>query len=292
MSLAKLFASGSTVLSFELFPPKTDAGLMDLMKSVDELNIHRPDFFTCTYGAGGSTRDRTLTITAEVRSKLGIPVASHLTCVGSTREQLGEYLAQAQQRGVDYIVALRGDPPKGEAAFTAVEGGLRYANELVELIRQDFPQFGILVAGYPEVHQEATCADSDLANLVRKVNAGADVVVTQLFYDNDDFFRFRDKCVGAGIDVPIVPGLLPVLTLNQVQRIASLCKAGLPDDFVDRLKQKDDADWQFQVGVEHATQQAQGLIDAGIPGIHFYVLNKSTATNQILSNLTGLNRRD
>ena len=290
MSLAKVFASGRSVLSFELFPPKTDDGISDLMKSVGELNAHRPDFFTCTYGAGGSTRDRTLTITAEVRKKLGVPVASHLTCVGSTRDQLREYLKTAVQRGVDYIVALRGDPPKGETSFTAVAGGLRYANELVELIRGEFPQLGILVAGYPEVHQEAPTAEIDLANLVRKVKAGADAVVTQLFYDNDDFFRFRDKCVAAGITVPIVPGLLPVLTLGQVQRIASLCKARLPTDFVNRLQERDDVDWQFRVGVEHATRQAQGLVDAGVPGLHFYVLNKSTATNQILSQLTGLNR--
>lgn len=290
MSLAKTFASGRSVLSFELFPPKTDAGLVELMKSVEELNAHRPDFFTCTYGAGGSTRDRTLTITAEVRAKLGIPVASHLTCVGATRAQLAEYLTQAQQRGVDYIVALRGDPPKGESSFKAVDGGLRYANELVELIRSDFPTFGILVAGYPEVHQEAVSADSDLANLVRKVNAGADAVVTQLFYDNDDFFRFRDKCEAAGIRVPIIPGLLPVLNLGQVQRIASLCKARLPDEFVNRLQTREDPEWQFNVGVEHATRQAQGLIDAGVPGIHFYVLNKSTATNQILNNLNGFQR--
>ncbi len=290
MSLKQAFSSGRSVLSFELFPPKTDAGMDDLMKSVEELNVHKPDFFTCTYGAGGSTRDRTLTITAQVRSQLKVPVASHLTCVGSTREQLRGYLQLAHERGVDYIVALRGDPPKGETEFTAVDGGLRYANELVELIRAEFPQFGILVAGYPEVHQEASDAKVDMANLVRKVNAGADAVVTQLFYDNDDFFRFRDECEAAGIRVPIVPGLLPVLSLNQVKRITTLCKAKLPDKFVAKLEQTDDADWQFAVGVEHAHAQAQGLIDAGVPGIHFYVLNKSTATNQILSNLTGLNR--
>lgn len=290
MSLKQAFSSGRSVLSFELFPPKTDAGMADLMKSVEELNIHKPDFFTCTYGAGGSTRDRTLTITAQVRSQWNVPVASHLTCVGSTRDQLRDYLTLAQQRGVDYIVALRGDPPKGETSFTAVDGGLRYANELVELIRAEFPEFGILVAGYPEVHQEASDAKVDMANLVRKVDAGADAVVTQLFYDNDDFFRFRDDCAVAGIRVPIVPGLLPVLSLNQVQRITTLCKAKLPAKLVAKLDQKDDADWQFAVGVEHAHAQAQGLIDAGVPGIHFYVLNKSTATNQILSNLSGLNR--
>ncbi len=290
MSLKQAFSSGRSVLSFELFPPKTDAGMADLMKSVQELNFHKPDFFTCTYGAGGSTRDRTLTITTQVRSQLKVPVASHLTCVGSTRDQLREYLQLAHERGVDYIVALRGDPPKGETSFTAVEGGLRYANELVELIRTEFPQFGILVAGYPEVHQEASDAKVDMANLVRKVDAGADAVVTQLFYDNDDFFRFRDSCIAAGIRVPIIPGLLPVLSLNQIKRITSLCKAKLPAKLVAKLEQKDDANWQFEVGVEHAHAQAQMLIDAGVPGIHFYVLNKSTATNQILANLTGLSR--
>ena len=172
----------------------------------------------------------------------------------------------------------------------AVAGGLHYANELVELIKQEFPEFGILVAGYPEVHQEAVDAKTDMQNLVRKVNAGADVVVTQLFYNNDDFFRFRDSCVAAGISVPIVPGLLPVLSLKQVQRIASLCKAKLPDAFVAKLQQKDDPQWQFDVGVEHATAQTQGLLDQGIEGIHFYVLNKSNATNKILENVTELSR--
>lgn len=290
MSLSKAFSTGRCVLSFELFPPKTDAGMADLMQSVEELNIHRPDFFTCTYGAGGSTRDRTLTITAQIRSQLQIPVASHLTCVGSTQDQLREYLRAAQQRGVDYIVALRGDPPQGETSFTAVEGGLGFANELVELIRTEFPNFGILVAGYPEVHQEASDAKFDMDNLVRKVDAGADVIVTQLFYDNDDFFRFRDECVAAGIRVPIVPGLLPVLSLKQVQRIASLCKAKLPAEFVAKLEKNDDVDSQFAAGVEHALAQTQGLIDGGVPGIHFYVLNRSTATNEILAGVTGLNR--
>ncbi len=290
MSLSQVFASNRKVLSFELFPPKTDAGVAELMQSVDELNQLSPDFFTCTYGAGGSTRDRTLTITADVRAAHQVPVASHLTCVGLTKDQLRDYLRSARERGVDYIVALRGDPPQGEVSFTAVAGGLRYANELVELIRSEFPEFGILVAGYPEVHQEAPNADVDLANLVRKVDAGADAIVTQLFYDNEDFFRFRDKCHQAGITVPIVPGLLPVLTLKQVQRITSLCKAKLPGSFVSKLEQKDDPAWQFQVGVEHATEQTQGLLDAGVPGIHFYVLNRSTAMKQILGNVTGLKR--
>ncbi|MFO0943861.1 MAG: methylenetetrahydrofolate reductase [NAD(P)H] [Pirellulales bacterium] len=282
MSLSQLFSTGKRVLSFELFPPKTDAGVAELMKTVEELGRFNPDFMTCTYGAGGSTRDRTLSITSEVRKLLGKPVASHLTCVGSTKDQLRDYLRAALDAGVDYIVALRGDPPKGDTEFRPVPGGLRYANELVELIRAEFPQFGIAVAGYPEVHQEAPNADIDLQNLVRKVKAGADIIVTQLFYDNDDYFRFCDRCQAAGINIPIVPGLLPALSLSQVQRIAGLCKAKLPDAFVERLSKSDQPEWQFQVGVEHAAAQARQLIERGVPGIHFYVLNKSLATGMIL----------
>lgn len=285
MSLKQLYSSNRLVLSFELFPPKSDQGVCDLMKTVEELSRYNPDYFTCTYGAGGSTRDRTLSITREVKQQLGKPVASHLTCVGSTKDQLRDYLRSAREAGVDYIVALRGDPPKGDSEFKPVPGGLRYANELVDLIRGEFPEFGIAVAGYPEVHQEAPNAEVDLQNLVRKVRAGADIVVTQLFYDNDDFFRFCDRCEAAGIDIPIIPGLLPVLSLAQIQRIASLCKARLPDSLVTKLSQSDQPDWQFKVGVEHATEQARQLTERGVPGIHFYVLNKSLATSQILDHL-------
>lgn len=288
MNLKELYASDKCVLSFELFPPKTDAGVADLMKAVGELAEHKPDYFTCTYGAGGSTRERTMSIAAGVRKQYGIPVASHLTCVGSTREQLREYLNAASEQGIDYIVALRGDPPKGETAFRAVEGGLSFANELVSMLRSEFPHFGIAVAGYPEIHQEALDEVSDLTNLKRKVDAGADVVITQLFYDNNDFFRFRDRCDSVGISVPIVPGILPVLSLAQVQRIANLCKAKLPALFTDKLGQQTDEKWQFDVGVEHARQQCQELLDAGVPGIHFYVLNKSLATSLIIGQIDGL----
>lgn len=282
MSLSAFFQPGRRGLSFELFPPKTPAGELALYRTVEELAAVRPDFFTCTYGAGGSTRDKTLEIVAAVKQRLGLPVASHLTCVGSTVEQLRSYLREASGRGVDYIVALRGDPPQGETKFQAVEGGLRYANELVALIRAEFPNFGVAVAGYPEVHQEAVDAPSDLANLKRKVDAGADVVVTQLFYQNADFFRFVDRCREAGIGVPIVPGILPVTNLAQIQRITSLCKAILPDDFVAELGKKDDPQWQHEVGVEFAARQVAELLERGVPGVHFYVLNKSAATLQVL----------
>ena len=285
MKLSDLYSSENCILSFELFPPKTDAGVTDLLQSVQALNAHRPDFYTCTYGAGGSTRDRTLSIAEQVKMDVRVPFASHLTCVGSTREQLRSYLRSAKEKGVDYIVALRGDPPKGESSFQAVAGGLRYANELVALIREEFPEFGILVAGYPEVHQEAPSAEADLENLVRKVAAGADAVVTQLFYDNEDFYRFRDRCIAAGINVPIVPGILPVLSLGQVQRITSLCKARLPANLLSRLQESDDQQKQFEIGVDHATEQIQDLIANGVPGVHLYVLNKASATDQILARI-------
>ncbi|MDX1946937.1 MAG: methylenetetrahydrofolate reductase [NAD(P)H] [Pirellulaceae bacterium] len=277
------YPAGRFTLSFELFPPKTAAGEGSLYENVSQLMAFRPDVITCTYGAGGSTRDKTLEITRQVRQRFGVRVASHLTCVGSTIDQLRAYLDEARSQGIDNIVALRGDPPKGEAAFQQTAGGLRYACELVQLIRAEFPTFGIAVAGYPETHQEAISPQADLENLQRKVAAGGHCVITQLFYDNADFFRFEGRCRELGIKVPIVPGILPVTNLAQIQRITSLCKAKLPESFVAELSQKDDADWQFEVGVRQASRQVQELIDAGVPGIHFYVLNKSQATASVLN---------
>jgi methylenetetrahydrofolate reductase (NADPH) len=281
-SLSQIFSGGRFGLSFELFPPKTAEGESALYQNLAELAAFKPDFVTCTYGAGGSTRSKTLEIICEVKKRHALPVASHLTCVGSTQDQLRAYLREAREKCIDFIVALRGDPPKGQESFTAVAGGLRYANELVALLRAEFPEFGLLVAGYPETHQEAISPEADLDNLKRKVDAGADVIVTQLFYDNADFFRFRDKCAARGIRIPIVPGLLPVTNLAQITRITSLCKAKLPAAIVSELQKSDDADWQFNVGVQQCSRQAQELIDEGAPGIHFYVLNKSHATASVL----------
>ena len=285
MGLGDFFKQDKPGLSFELYPPKTDEGVDLLLNAVAELIEFSPDFFTCTYGAGGSTRDRTLQILSEVKSRFEIPVASHLTCVGSTVDQLRGYLQTAIAQGTEHIVALRGDPPKGQTEFHQTQGGLKYANELVSLIRSDFPELGIAVAGYPEVHQEAPNAEVDLENLKRKVDAGSDIIVTQLFYINEDFFRFRDSCIAAGIRIPIVPGILPVTNLSQIQRIASLCKAKLPDSFVNRLSENSDPNWQFAAGVEFAQLQVAELLRSGIPGVHFYVLNKSQATTEVLKDL-------
>ncbi len=287
MSLSKLF-DRKRVISFELFPPKTPAGENSLYKHVEQLMQFSPDFITCTYGAGGSTQGKTLEIVERVKQQFNVPVASHLTLVGSSADDLRAYLTQARERSVDYIVALRGDPPKGETKFKQTAGGFQYANELVEMINSEFNDLGVLVAGYPEKHVEAPSLDVDLDNLKRKVDAGANAIVTQLFYDNDDFYRFRDLCEQREIKIPIVPGLLPVTSLKQIRRITSMCGAKLPKKFVENLEKDPDEQAQFEMGIQQAIEQTQGLINAGVAGLHFYVLNRSTATTKILEavNLT------
>ncbi len=286
MNIREAYGPGKFGLSFELFLPKTEKGETALFAHVEKLMAFQPSYITCTYGAGGSTHEKTLDIISHVREQYGCAVASHLTCVGSTREELFEYLRETADRDIRNIVALRGDPPQGTDAFEQVEGGLRYASELVELIRSRWPEFGIAVAGYPETHREAESPQADLENLRRKVDAGGDVILTQLFYNNSDFFRFRDACTELGITVPIVPGILPVTNLAQIERITSLCGASLPVAFKEDLGRcGDDAAQQFDVGVDFARGQVQELLEQGVPGVHFYVLNKSKATGTILASL-------
>ncbi|MCC6145050.1 MAG: methylenetetrahydrofolate reductase [NAD(P)H] [Candidatus Hydrogenedentes bacterium] len=288
MNLAELYKSDKLTISFELFPPKTDQGMANLWEQVEKLVECGPSFMTCTYGAGGSTRDKTLEVLSTIhQNHPQVPVASHLTCVGSTTDQLREDLRHSLERGINTIVALRGDPPKGQKNFQAVEGGLRYASELVALIRKEFPEFSIAVAGYPEKHPEAESPEKDLENLKRKVDAGADAVITQLFYDNEDFYRFRDQCEQAGIRVPIIPGVLPVNSLGQIRRFTDLCGSRLTPHLVRRLEHHgDDEEGQFLVGVYYAARQVEDLVQHGVPGIHFYVLNKSRAAEFICQALT------
>ncbi len=284
MKLSAAYGPGKFGLSFELFPPKTPQGEATLFEHVARLVEFAPSFITCTYGAGGSTQDTTLGIVARVHREFQLPVATHLTCVGATVDELRVYLRRAVGEGVENVVALRGDPPRGDTKFRPVPGGFSYANELVSLVRGEFADLGIAVAGYPETHQEAPNAEVDLTNLQRKVDAGADVVITQLFYDNADFFAFLGRCQEVGIRVPIVPGLLPITNFAQIKRITALCGAKLPVELVAGLEAAgDDADKQFELGVESAIRQTQELIDSGVPGIHFYVLNRSEAAARVLS---------
>jgi methylenetetrahydrofolate reductase (NADPH) len=286
MRMRDIYTDGRLGLSIEIFPPKTTDGDEALRQTLADLAPYRPAFISCTYGAGGSTSKRTVEWCQEIQQRHELTATAHFTCVGSTREQLLEWLEFASESGVKNIMALRGDPPTGETNFRAVEGGLKHANELVGLIRGHFPQLGIGVAGYPEKHPEAPSADVDLQNLQRKVEAGADAVFTQLFYENSHFWRFRDRCRESGIAIPIVPGIMPITEFARIKRITSMCGAFIPPELAARLEAvQDDKQAQFEIGVEHAIAQCRELVDQGVPGIHLYVLNKSAACRLILDAL-------
>jgi len=287
MQLNDIFSSSDFGLSIEIFPPKTEAGENALAKNLTRLVRYQPAFVSCTYGAGGTTQDKTLDWCDRLSSEFQQNTTAHFTCVGATREELVEWLNRAKERGVRNIMALRGDAPEGQDSFQAVEGGLTYANELVTLIRDHFgDQFGIGVAGYPEKHQEAPDEETDLANLKRKVDSGADAVFTQLFFNNDNFFRFRDRYQQAGINKPLIPGIMPITGFARIKRITAMCGAVFPEHLYQQLEAvQDDDQAQFEIGVEHAIKQCRELMDQGAPGIHFYVLNKSEACERILDAL-------
>jgi methylenetetrahydrofolate reductase (NADPH) len=286
MRFTEAYRNGRFGLSFEIFPPRTPAGDEALYASVESMVRHRPSFVTVTYGAGGSTREKTLELAVTLRERFGVSTAAHLTCVGSSRDELRTWLKKAADRGVENIVALRGDPPNGQATFVPVDGGPAHANELVTLVREEFPDLSIAVAGYPETHREAASPEQDLAHLKRKVEAGADVVITQLFYDSADFFAFRRRYEAAGIGVPLIPGILPIINFNQIRRITTMCGAKLPPALAAELEaHKEDPEVELEIGVRHAIRQCRELLDAGVPGLHFYVLNKATAPFLILDAL-------
>ena len=281
-----IYSAGRFGLSIEIFPPKTPEGDDSLRQTLRELAPFKPAFVSCTYGAGGSTSKRTVEWCQEIQNGFGLPATAHFTCVGSTREQLVEWLQFAWSAGIRNIMALRGDAPAGQTEFTAVDGGLKHANELVALIRERFPDMGIGVAGYPEKHPEASNFDLDFQNLVRKIKTGADAVFTQLFFNNASFLRFRDLLHREQLNVPVVPGIMPITEFARIQRITAMCGAVIPTLLASRLEAvKDDKSAQYEIGVEFAIAQCRELIDQGVPGIHFYCLNKSHACQRILESL-------
>ena len=286
MRLTDLFSSRRFVLSIEMFPPKTADSGEALKRSLLALNRFNPAFLSCTYGAGGSTRGQTLDWCQWIQQTLQRPSMAHFTCVSSTVDELTDWLQQAWQSGVRNIMSLRGDPPAGQQVFTAAKGGLSHASELTALIRRLYPEMGIGVAGYPEKHVEAPSMDADLQHLKTKVDAGADAIFTQLFFINRSFFEFRDQCAARGITVPIVPGIMPITDFARIRRITAMCGSLIPIDLASRLEAvREDAAAQFEIGVEHAIRQCQQLQAEGVPGIHFYALNKSDACERILNAL-------
>ena len=287
MRLNQLFRERKFVLSIEIFPPKTTDGDAALERHLQALLKFDPAFISCTYGAGGSTRDRTMQWCRTIQKDLQRTAMSHYTCVGSSREEMVRWLNEAAATGIHNIMALRGDPPAGQTHFQTAAGGLSNANELVELIRSLHPDFGIGVAGYPEKHTEAPSLEIDLQNLKRKIDAGGDAVFTQLFFVNEKFLSFRDRCTQLGIQVPIVPGIMPITDFARIQRITAMCGSAFPSDLAARLEAvRDDSAAQFEIGVEHAIRQCEELKAAGVPGIHFYALNKSEACQRILQALS------
>jgi methylenetetrahydrofolate reductase (NADPH) len=273
------------LFSFEFFPPKTEEGEKNLLEAVAALRELDPAFVSVTYGAGGSTRDKTLEVVDTIKKEYGLEAMAHFTCVAATVDELRATLDKLSEIGVENVLALRGDMPDG-GDWTATEGGLSYSSELVELIDREYPQFAIGAACFPETHIAATSAEDDLAHLGEKVTAGTDLLVTQLFFDNAVYFDFVDRARAAGITVPIVPGVLPITNIAQLTRITSLCGAALSDELMAELNARaDDPEAVHQFGVAYATLQCAELLAGGAPGIHFYTLNRSPATRAILSAL-------
>jgi methylenetetrahydrofolate reductase (NADPH) len=271
--------------SFEFFPPKTPKGEENLDRALADLEPMQPDYVSVTYGAGGSTREKTIDIVSRLREDYGLEAMAHLTCVNATVDDLRRTLDQMRDAGVENVLALRGDPPQGQERWTKTEGGLEYSRELVAMLRDEY-EFTVGGAAFPETHIHATSADDDLRYLKDKVDAGAEFLITQMFFDNRCYFEFVERARAIGITVPIIPGVMPILSTDGIKRMTELSAARLPDGLVRELDaRRGDDEAVAELGVSYATLQAADLLAGGAPGIHFLTLNRSPATRAILSAL-------
>ncbi len=287
MGIAELYDQSDPVVSFEFFPPKTDAGYRSLFRTIQELKQLSPGFVSVTMGAGGSTRTKTLDITIEITREIGLVTMCHLPCTGFRPDEVGSILDQLEAGGVRNVLALRGDPPADDPDFVSPSDGFQYANELVEYIA-DRGDFSIGAACCPEVHPEAPDAATDLANLKRKVDAGTNFLVSQLFFDNSKFFDFVERARSTGITVPIVPGIMPIATVAGIRRMAGMNGTAFPPELEAELQRVDgNEEATYALGVRWATSQCEELLAAGVSGIHFYTLNRSPATREIFQSLFG-----
>lgn len=283
MRIRELISTGRPTISFEFFPPKSDAGLDALRDAIAMLRDLRPTYVSVTYGAGGSTRDRTIDLVTHIRRDYGIEAMAHLTCVGASRNDIRAVLERLRDAGIENVLALRGDPPKGDETFTPHPGGFTYASELAAFVRGNFT-FCLGGACYPEKHVEALSHEADLEHLKRKVDAGCEFLITQLFFDNRHYFDFVARARSAGIGVPIIPGIMPITNVAQIERFTQMCGATIPSELRAELHRlQDDPGAVLSLGVAHATAQCLELLQRGAPGIHFYTLNKSPATRTILT---------
>jgi methylenetetrahydrofolate reductase (NADPH) len=287
MKICDLYGAGRRVFSFEFFPPKTDKGLATLERTVGELRDLAPGFVSVTYGAGGSTRDRTIDLVTRIEKQEGITAMAHLTCVGAGRAEIAAVLDRLCSAGIENVIALRGDPPAGSERFETPPDGFAHASDLIAFIRQRYgDRLCLAAAAYPESHVECRDPDSDLGHLVTKVRAGVQVLITQLFFDNRCYFDFVARARRAGITVPIVPGIMPITNLGSIERMSALSGASIPADLRAELeRRRDDPAAVMQLGVAQAAAQCVDLLHGGAPGIHFYTLNQSPATRMILTAL-------
>src|ERR1700722_12911965 len=285
MRIDQILAGESPAFSFEFFPPKTADGERNLYAALAELKTLEPSFVSVTYGAGGSTREKTIEIVKRIREQYGLEAMAHFTCVGATEAQLRGTLDEMREAGIDNVLALRGDPPAGEQQWIRTDGGLEYSSELVTLIPEDYP-FAVGAACFPETHIHAESPESDLHHLREKVASGVNFLITQLFFDNAVYFDFVKRARAAGIEVPIIPGGMPITRVGQVERMAGMCGASIPEELRRELHARgEDPEAVLDFGVAYATLQCAELLAAGAPGIHFYPLNRSPATRAILSAL-------
>ena len=285
MKIADKLAEPGHSFSFEFFPPKDDKSAQALLRAAERLQGLNPAYVSVTWGAGGSTRRKTLDVVQMIKSRFGLESMAHLTCVGASKAEIDAILADIDARGIENVLALRGDPPQGDASFTPHPDGLAHADELVARIRSRW-NFSVGVAGYPEGHIESPSLEADLDNLKRKIDAGGDFIVTQLFFRNDAFFRFVDRVRAAGIDVPVLPGIMPITNVGQIKRFTELCGATIPKPLLKRIEAvAGDRDAVIAEGIDYATRQCRELLEQGAKGVHFYTLNLSRSTKTVLENL-------
>ncbi|HPW77028.1 MAG TPA: methylenetetrahydrofolate reductase [NAD(P)H] [Candidatus Omnitrophota bacterium] len=289
MRISSFYQTGRPAISFEFFPPKTPEGEQKLYASVAELKELKPSFVSVTYGAMGNTQANTLRVVTEIQNRIGIETAAHLTCVAHSRDEIAGILGKLAEAHIENIVALRGDPPQGETEFRPAPDGFRYASELVSFIRSHRVYgraFDLVVAGYPEGHPECRDLGKDLEHLKIKVDSGADVINTQLFFNNRDYFRFVERARKAGIRIPIVPGIMPVTYGPQIEKFSRMCGAKIPLEIREAIEKfGDDQSSILRFGIDYAIRQCRELLAEGAPGLHFYTLNQSCATREIYTHL-------
>jgi methylenetetrahydrofolate reductase (NADPH) len=287
MKISDLFNSGKRLFSFEFFPPKTDAGAANLTRTIHDLKELAPDFVSVTYGAGGSTRDRTVDLVSRIQREEGMCAMAHLTAVAATRGEIASLIDRLVEAGIENMIPLRGDPPTDAQDFVQPTNGFFHASDLVTFIRERYgSRLCLAGAGYPEGHPQCPDPDRDMENLVKKVKAGIDFIITQLFFDNRFYFDFVARARKAGITIPIVPGIMPITDAAQINRITRMCGATLPSLLRDELNRRaGDSAATMQLGLAQATAQCIRLLAEGAPGIHFYTLNQSPATRMILTAL-------